>query len=347
MKNLNKIIGLVVITLTTSIYSFAQDVHFSQYEYAPLQLNPGLAGANAVMQANINFRTQWASVGVPYQTIAASVEGRFNDKKRMKKGIFAGGLNFFNDQSGNLPLATTKINLFLAYHLILDRHNTLGLGVYSGYGQRTFDGSRGQWGSQYDGMAYNPNLPSNEVFSRNQFGFFDAGTGLVYTYKSDEGYMTQNNHRLVNAGVSFYHVNQPQYSFIADGNERLPLRWSVFANAIIGFDNSNMALLPGAYFNRQRTNTEILYGTYLRFRFGQDSRVTGRKKSSYLGIGAFHRWGDAMVAKASFEWNGIALGFAYDVNLSSLSEVSNAQGGMEFFLKYEIGPGGFTKASIR
>lgn len=347
MKTINKLIGIFAVSLIGTTYSVGQDVHFSQYEYSPLQLNPGLTGANAVLQANVNYRTQWSSVGDPYNTIAASVEGRFNDKKRMKKGIFAGGLNFYNDKAGNLPMSTTKANLFLAYHLILDRNNTIGLGVYSGFGQRTFDGSRGQWGSQYDGMAYDPSLPSNETFNRSQFGFFDAGTGLVYTYKSDEGYMTQNNHRLINAGVAFYHLNQPQYSFIADDNDKLPMRWSIFANAIIGFDNSNMALLPGAYFNRQRTNTEILYGTYLRFTFGENSRVTARRKASYFAIGAFHRWGDAMVAKTSFEWNGIALGFAYDFNLSSLSEVSKAQGGMEFFLKYEIGPGGITKASIR
>lgn len=347
MKNMKVLFGLTLLIFGFTSNSLAQDVHFSQYEYCPLQLNPGLTGANAVLQANVNYRTQWSSVGIPYRTIAASVEGRFNEKNRNKKGIFAGGLNFFNDQTGNLPVATTKTNIFLAYHLILDRNNTLGIGLYSGFGQRTFDASRGKWGSQYNGTAYDENLPSNETFNRSQFFFFDAGTGLVYTYKSDEGYMTQNNHRLVNAGIAFYHVNQPKYSFINDANEKLPLRWSIFANAILGFNNSNLALVPGAYFNMQKSNMEILYGTYLRFTLGENSRYTGRKKASYFGIGAFHRWGDAMVAKTYFEWNGINLGFAYDFNLSSLSEVSHARGGMEFYLKYEIGPGGISRVSIR
>jgi type IX secretion system PorP/SprF family membrane protein len=346
MKSLNKIL-LGIAVIGSAFTSNAQDVHFSNYEYSPLQLNPALAGANAVMQANINYRSQWASVGDPFNTIAASVEGRFNEKKRMKKGIFAGGLNFYNDKSGNLTVSTTKANLNLAYHLILDRNSTLGLGIYTGFGQRTFDPNGGKWGNQYDGTQYNSTLPSNEVFNSNQFGFFDAGTGLVYTYKSGEGYMTQNNHRLFNGGVAFYHVNQPSYSFINNDDEQLPLRWSIFANGIIGMSNSNTAIMPGVYFNRQRTNMEILYGTYFRFTIGQNSVVTGRNKALYFSLGAFHRWGDALVAKTMIDWNGIALGFAYDFNLSSLSEASRGRGGMEFFLKYEIGPGGLSRASIR
>lgn len=73
----------------------AQDVHFSNMEQSPLTLNPALAGANHDIQAIINYRTQWNTVGAPFQTIAASADMRLNSNKRSKNGHLAVGLNLF------------------------------------------------------------------------------------------------------------------------------------------------------------------------------------------------------------------------------------------------------------
>lgn len=265
---------------------------------------------------------------MPYNTIAASVEARFNEKKRRKKGIIAGGLNFYNDKVGNLPLTTNKLNLNLAYHLILDRTSTIGLGIYSGFGQRTLLPTDGNWGNQYDGVDYNAALPSNEVFSSNQFSYFDAGTGIVYKYESQPG---RGNGKMMTGGLAFYHVNSPNYSFINNQDEKLPLRWSLFFNGVFTLQNSNGALMPGAYFNSQKGNMEILYGTYYRFSLGDPSQ------RMRFALGAFHRWGDAFIVKTFFELKDFTLGFAYDANLSSLSGASKGRGGAEFFLQYRMG----------
>jgi hypothetical protein len=37
------------------------------------------------------------------------------------------------------------------------------------------------------------------------------------------------------------------------------------------------------------------------------------------------------------EWSDISAGFAYDINISSLTEVSSARGGFEIFLRYNVG----------
>src|SRR5690606_40982666 len=58
----------------------AQDIHFSQMGYSPLTLNPALAGANYDLQVNVNYRNQWNSVAVPFQTIGASVDTRLDRK---------------------------------------------------------------------------------------------------------------------------------------------------------------------------------------------------------------------------------------------------------------------------
>jgi len=333
---------ILAVLISQSVVTFGQDVHFSQMAYSPTNLNPALSGANSALQVIANYRSQWKSVAVPYQTFGASIDARFNNNSRTKKGIIAGGLGFFNDQVGDLKVTTNNVTANLAYHLILDRSSTLGLGIYGGYGQRTIDPDGGRWGNQYDGSSYDAALPTNETFNTPSFGYLDAGAGLVYTYRSFEGYMTQNNQRQVNGGVAFYHVNNPSFSFIDNGTEKLYMRWSMFVNALIGFENSDGALEPAIYFNRQKSTMEILYGAYYRFMLTEGSKVTGFNKPFYFHLGVFHRWGDALIAKSMIEWDQYSAGFAYDFNISSLTQVSSAKGGFEIFLRYNLidSPGG-------
>lgn len=346
MKMKTKILAQLCACLFTAGFSFGQDVHFSQMEFSPLNLNPALAGVNSTFQGIINYRSQWNSVASPYNTMAASVDGRFNPKTANRTGIIAGGLNFFNDISGLNKVSTTKINLSLAYHLNLDRMNTLGLGIYGGFGQRSLSLSDAQWNSQYDGTSYDASL-AGEALDNNSFSWGDAGAGLVYSFKKYDRNSSQPNQRTVNAGVSFFHVNSPTYSFINTSNEKLYMRWSVFANGLIGLGNSNGAILPGIYFNKQGPSTEVLYGAYYRVALTESSQITGRVKPFYLHFGLFHRWGDALVAKTMLEWNTISAGFAYDINVSDLNTISRMRGGFELFLRYNLDWQGSSMSSFR
>jgi type IX secretion system PorP/SprF family membrane protein len=331
--------------LICSTGSFAQDVHFSHMEYSPLTLNPALAGANSPMQGIVNYRSQWNSVAVPYSTIAASYDARFNENKRDKKGIVAGGINFFNDQAGDLRVNTTNVNLNLAYHLMLDRNSTLGIGIYSGFGQRSISPGDGKWASQYTGSGFNTAIESGETFNNASFGYFDAGTGILYRYASEEGYMTQNKGMIINAGFAMYHVSRPRYSYMNQEDEQLNMRASAFVNAEIGIKNTRGAVLPGIYYQRQGTAQEIFMGAYYRYNLNEGSKVTGFSKPMSLSVGLFGRVKDAMVAKMMFSLDQYSAGFAYDINISSLTEVSRARGGFELFLRYNMGQSSGTNRS--
>lgn len=335
------------IALVGGFQGFAQDIHFSQIGYSPLTLNPALAGANSPLQVIANYRSQWGSVASPYNTIAASVDGRITQSGPMKTGFFAAGINFFNDNSGDVKITTNNINLHLAYHLALDRNSTIGLGIYGGWGQRSLTRGNEMWGSQYNGSTYDGTIGVNESFYASpSYSFIDAGTGIVYTYSDGEGYMTQNNQRLFNIGTAFYHVNTPDKSFMQNGSDQLHLRWNVFANAIIGIENSRNALMPGIYVNKQKSSFELLYGTYWRYTLTEGSHITGFNKPLWLSIGAFHRWNDAMIAKLMMEWSEYSFGFAYDFNLSKLSTYSNGMGGFEVFLRYNMEPSGIYRSKL-
>jgi len=325
---------------------FAQDIHFSQMEFSPLTLNPALAGANSPMQGIVNYRSQWSSVATPYKTIAASLDARFNENKRNKAGIIAGGLNFFNDQSGDLQVNTTNVNVNLAYHLILDQTSTLGLGIYTGFGQRSINPNGGRWGSQYDGMTYDGMIDPGETFNSASFSYLDAGTGLLYAYRRNKGYMTQNDQLAVNAGFAMYHLNRPKYSFINATNEKLYFRYSAFVNAEIGIQNTRGSVLPGVYFQQQGPAMELMYGLYYKYILSEGSRFTGFTRPMSLSLGIFNRFRDAMAAKIMFEFDQYSAGFAYDINVSSLSTVSNSKGGFELFLRFNMSDGGGFRARI-
>jgi type IX secretion system PorP/SprF family membrane protein len=317
----------------------AQDVHFSNMEFSPLTLNPALAGANSPMQGIVNYRNQWNSVAMPYSTIAASFDARFNEKTRNKKGHIAGGINFFNDNAGDLKVTTNNVNVSLAYHLLLDENNTLGLGIYTGYGQRSVNPNDARWASQFDGSGFNTNIVSGETFNTANHSYLDAGAGLLYTYQGDGGYRNMAQPR-VNVGLAFYHLNRPGYSFIDQSTEKLNMRISAFANATLPLSDSKGALVPGVYFQRQKTSMEILYGMYYRYQVSEGSMRTGFSKPMALSFGLFNRFKDAMVAKVMFEFDQYSAGFAYDINISGLNEVSKLRGGFELFLRFNMAAAG-------
>jgi type IX secretion system PorP/SprF family membrane protein len=333
MKNKLVKASIIVIASITIKGASAQDIHFSQMPYSPLNLNPALAGANFDMQAIANYKSQWQSVAVPYKTIGASYDMRLN-RKKAKKGFFAAGLNIFNDQAGDVKMTTTNISLTGAYHLLIDANSTIGGALYGGYGQRGINPAAGKWASQYDGLQYNSSLPSGENFNSQNFGHIDAGLGIVYTYKKSERYMTGNDQMQINAGIAAYHLNQPKYSFVDAPTEKLYMRISGFANALIGIGNTRLSAMPGLYYNRQGTSQEILMGSYVKYMTSEASKFTGLKDASAVSAGVFYRNKDAVIIKGMFEWQNYALGIAYDLNTSSLAEVSKRKGGFEIFLRF-------------
>lgn len=320
----------------------AQDIHFSQMRFSPLNLNPALAGAEHTVQAIINYRDQWRSVAFPYKTTAASVDWRFK-QKRGANGFLAGGLNLFNDQAGDVRMTTTNVSLSLAYHLYIDSKSTIGLAIQGGMGQRGINPSNGVWANQYDGVGFNSAIGSGESFESLNFTHLDAGAGVVYHYKKNEKYMRGNDQFKLTTGFGVFHVNRPTSAFLSNGEDDLAMRFSGFVNADYGIRNSNFSLVPAIYYNRQGPHQEVLGGTYIRVIVTEGSKITGFVQAIATSFGAFYRFGDAFVTKFMLEYSNYSFGLSYDFNVSSLTEASRGRGGVEFFLRFALPkPFGYT-----
>ena len=69
-----------------------------------------------------------------------------------------------------------------------------------------------------------------------------------------------------------------------------------------------------------------------------------------VSMGGYMRIGDAIAPSVEFEMSGLAVGFAYDMNISGLSAATGGSGGPEIYVKYvaaSFGYGKGTKSNAR
>lgn len=318
--------------LLTSSLVISQDIHFTMFNYAPMTLNPANAGAEDEIRANLNYRSQWKSVTSQFKTMAGSYDMRIAG---IGNGFLTGGLNFFNDKAGDSQMGTTQANLSLAYHLKLADGHTLGLGLMGGYAQRSMSSSALTWGSQYNGMTYDPSLLSGEPAGGDYAkSFFDLGTGIVYTFSQGEKYSSGNDHMAANVGFSVMHVHQPDFAFYGSTPDLLYRKFLFHANGLIGIPNSRISFAPGVMYALQGPSKELMIGSNIRYRLVEDSRYTGIIKGASLSLGAWFRTSDAMAFTSLLQFSGYSIGFAYDLNISPLREASKGKGGFEMCFRF-------------
>ncbi|MEM9023599.1 MAG: type IX secretion system membrane protein PorP/SprF, partial [Bacteroidota bacterium] len=70
--------GLTILGWVIALTLSAQDMHFSQFNNSPMNLNPGLAGDfDGEYRFVLNQRRQWSSVtSNPFQTFGVSADAR-------------------------------------------------------------------------------------------------------------------------------------------------------------------------------------------------------------------------------------------------------------------------------
>ncbi|HEU4718712.1 MAG TPA: PorP/SprF family type IX secretion system membrane protein [Bacteroidia bacterium] len=320
--------------LTLAAFSVnAQDIHYSMFNETPVMLNPARAGVPFSTRIILNYKDQWQSVASPYKTMAFSGDVSLfkSDKRKAYMGL---GLNVFNDKAGDVGMKTTQVGLSASAILAPDANNKISIGLMGGFMQRSIGTGNQQWGSQYDGTAFNPNLASGENMATQNYNLPDAGVGINWYYGKGEKYMTANDGVKLDFGVAMFHPHGPKYSFYGDANERLDPKIVAHGWASFGTGNSNLCIEPSFLFVMQGPQKELTPGVNLKYILSESSKYTGRKKASAFSLGGYMRTKDALILTTMFEYSSYAAGFSYDLNTSTLKTVSHARGGMEFFIRF-------------
>jgi type IX secretion system PorP/SprF family membrane protein len=323
-KTRSPVIG-VLFFLTVFHAGLSQDVHFTQNDHTPLLINPALAGeflGNG--RFILNYRNQWSGMtGNPYTTYAFSFDKSFYEK------MLSAGIMAFQDKAGDAGMGITQVIASVASKVKTSENGYLKLGINGAWSQQSLNMNHLTWNSQFNGTVIDPSQNSGETFSNEKFSYIDLSTGLIWFHEF------RNNLELT-AGISAFHLSRPVYDFFSS-TERLNIRWCMHADLKMPMTDKKIMLSPSVLIMMQGPYREISLGTTARFTFNFNSRYTGYYKASYLYLGAYYRYRDAIMACARINHkNQFIVGISYDMNISGLSDVSYSGGGTEVSISYII-----------
>ena len=300
----------------------AQDIHFSQYDHAPVFLSAGQTGLfSGDYRFAANYRSQWFSVPVPYSTFAASAEMRLMGDK-LENDVFAVGVLAWNDKAGDSELSSSQAQISVAYAKQLVKGLFLYGGVYAGGGQRRFKMDRLQFDDQYTGDQFDPTRISAEqsVARNTNLAYFDVGMGLGLRWQATA-------RTYVNAGFSMMHLNTPRQSFMS-GEVELPTRLSLHAAASVQVA-PRADLLLSTQFQQQLTYRSAMFGAMWRYHLN-----TNRGRETAVFFGSLFRLGDAVAPIIGLNYQTWQAALSYDINLSAFNVATNRHGAVELSLIY-------------
>ncbi|MEG1573047.1 MAG: type IX secretion system membrane protein PorP/SprF [Bacteroidales bacterium] len=292
----------------------AQDPHFSQFYSNPLYLNPAFAGATECPRISLAYRNQWPNIPGAFSTINATYDQHIN---ALGGGI--GGIVTCDRQGGGAYVSTV-VGLVYSYKINITKKFFLRAGVQASFVNRYVNWTDLRFPDQYDPVLgfVRPQTEERIPETPTSKSYADFSAGLL-------GY---NEYFYV--GVSVSHLSRPDEGFT--GIQRLPMRIVAQAGGKIYFrhtfnERRNMEdfyISPNIIYSQQGPNEEFNYGCYANLR--------------PIVIGLWYRHSfknsDALIGLIGFQYNGIRIGYSYDLTLSKLS---HGGGGHEISFGMQLG----------
>lgn len=300
------------------LFAVAQDIHWSQFNDNPIFQNPGQAGNfKGDLRFVGNHRDQWRSVTVPFQTTSFSMDGRI--KKLKNLGV--GGL-FFHDVvgDGQLRTAELQLNANLPIYLKKDSSFVIRPGINVGVNQRQLNPQNFNFDNQFNGIQYDPTLPTNEIFTTTRRTNFSTGLGAVIDYRVSKK-------SVVDAGIGFFNLNRPDQSFFGTKIQR-DIRTNIHARYTRKL-KTDLFLLPSFNLSLQGKYKEFVLGSSIKYVL---LNHLGQYRAVYAGI--WYRTKDAGFVTVGMDYQNWFVGVSYDMNFSKLTQASNARGGLEIAVRY-------------
>lgn len=302
----------------------SQDIHWSQFQSSPLNLNPSLSGFfDGDYRFVLNHRNQWKSVSKPYNTFSGSFDMALNGMSTARNR-YSGGLLVNSDKAGDSELGLFQASLSFGVLRALgsDSIHFVSAGIQAGYVLRSINYSGLTFDEQFNGDVYDPTFGNSESFSGDNHGYADIGAGISWLVRASDRFK-------VGAGISIQHINRPKDSFYNDAAKIFPhIQADVKADFPVA---GKLDLLPSIIYMSQGSFTELTGGTSLRIRINE---LPGKTYAFY--VGGWLRKSDAFIASAGMDYNNLNVGVSYDFNTSKLERASNGRGGYELSLIYII-----------
>ncbi len=324
----NTILFLAFLLTVTGIK--AQDLHFTQFQFAPLTFNPALTGAYAgSYRLGGIYRDQYRTVATnAFQTLSFMVDAPVIRGFREQDWIGVGvGMDAF-DKAGAAGFKRSYYRLNGAYHFSLDKNQTNILTIGLQYTTTSLSFDRNSFNSINNPTPFQlggGNAMSDTDWQRfiQKYNREDAGDSygdyIVGVMFNSRG--TESDLKL---GVSAARILSPRVTI--DQINELDLRLALFGIYNMQLSDKT-SFTPAFLFQSEGPASELEVQGQLGYLIKPDKGIR-------LNGGLGYRLGDAIQFLVGMDYKDFRVGLAYDMNVSGLSAASSMVGGFELGLAY-------------
>lgn len=289
------------------------------------------------MRATVNWKDQWQSISKTFRTYSSSVEFSFGKGRTLKPTFFALGLHAYKDAAGDVEVGNTNVGLSFSTLVKIDRNSRFAAGIQGAYGMTGLNVAKMQWGSQYDGINFDPSLSNGEGTEYQPYNYVDLAMGVAYWYSKNDRSVVNRAPSDAKVGLSVYHINKPYYTFDPQGDAKLPMRFVIHGSALFATQQTDLYWYPSINAMFQGKQHEVYLGSLWKYNFQSASKTTGFTSEVSVTGGLNMRITnviDAIVPQLMVGAYNLSIGMSYDINVSKLNAASNYRGGFELSIRF-------------
>jgi len=292
-------------------------MQFTQFNAAPLYLNPAFTGSTVEHRLATSYRNQWAAIPGHFANYVFSYDYNLSE---FNSGI---GVIFAREQAGTGNLGNTEVGALYSYHFKIDNKIFIQPGMKFNFVSRGIDFQKLVFNDQ---LSRGGGTTSDDV-AVNNVKYLDVTAGVLL-YSSDYWF-----------GMSFNHLNEPNQSLTENES---PLYFKFSAHGGYKFKlNSN----GNARSQKKIINTTFQYKSQQKFDqldlgiyYTQNPFVIGFWYRGIPGLkseqGALNNDAVALIVGYKVTDYNLNIGYSYDATISRLA--SNSAGSHEISLIYEV-----------
>jgi type IX secretion system PorP/SprF family membrane protein len=316
-----KKVFIITLLFVFAILAKGQDVHFSQYYFSPLTLNPANTGNyKGDYRFFGNYRSQWRELGKAYNTFSAG--GDFNAYPQNLN--VSGGLLFLSDRSAE-NLLVTKILPAGATHVRIAGYK-LHAGIMPGIVIKSIDFYRHSFPEQlnWETGRFDNTLPNSETNVRQRFVFLDLAAGVAASrfFGDFEPEI----------GFSLFHINLPKESFFGDNN-RLKMRKAINAN-LNYYLTDNVVLHGHSLYGFTTRVSDWVSGINAEYILSRTAFFNNSVFAGFMFRDGIKRNPDAFILTLGFNYSHYTVGFSHDITYSQLKTAVDSKGAFEIAFIY-------------
>ncbi|MDD5572049.1 MAG: PorP/SprF family type IX secretion system membrane protein, partial [Bacteroidales bacterium] len=256
----------------------------------------------------LSYRSQWDKVQKGYRTSSFNIlyplfigSSESNTEIKNKPDMGFCGQNYIAGAYNVLDFSFA-----FGYNKQLYKSHYVSAALICGYVQKLLDYSKLTFNEQYVAGSYNASNSNHENILNKKTCFADVGFGAVWYYNPGIEEKGKINSYI---GVSGYHLNQPNESFVA-GKGILLSKFNFIGGIKIPGKNK-IDFTPNIRYSFQGTIDELAYGFYLDYRVN---------KSDKFSVGLWYKNNDAFTYSICIERKLFAFSYSLDVVTSEIAK---------------------------